>query len=43
MEIWEQGYFDVGNRPKQFPGRETDGQRLVYALQRQEVLVVFGT
>jgi hypothetical protein len=43
IEIWEQGYFNVGNRPRSFPGRESDGQRLVFALQRREVLVVFGT
>jgi hypothetical protein len=42
IEISEEGYFYVGNRPKQFSGRESDGQRLVYVLQRREVLVVFG-
>jgi hypothetical protein len=27
IEISEEGYFYVGNRPRQFSGRESDGQR----------------
>jgi hypothetical protein len=38
IEISEEGYFYVGNRPRQFSGRESDGQRFFYVLQRREVL-----